>query len=216
MRPTAVGLAFARRELQTQPVPMTNLMAQISAVATAIIAVVLCAFLVVALPVLWQLRKAYQRVNGLLDRVYADLTPIIRNTATISDNVVQVTNTIRGDIRNVSTTIETVNQSVRDALASTEQHVQDFNALLAVAQEEAEQLFLSTASTVRGVQRSAEALREPGGTDLASEELDATKEADDFGIQEEGDGDDSSSESAAQTRPTAPRVRPRAGNRRRA
>jgi len=195
---------------------MTNLMAQINAVATAIIAIVLCVFLVGALAALWQLRKAYQRVKGLLDRVYSDLTPIIRNTATISDNVVQVTNTIRGDIRNVSTTIETVNQTVRDALASTEERVQDFNALLAVAQEEAEQLFLSTASTVRGVQRSAEALREPDGTDRASEELDAATEADDFGIQEEGDGDDSSSESAAQTRPAAPRVRPRTGNRRRA
>jgi uncharacterized protein YoxC len=153
-------------------------------------------------------------VKGLLDRVYADLTPLIRNTTTISDNVVQVTNTIRDDIRNVSTTIETVNKTMRDAMASTEQRVQDFNALLAVAQEEAEQLFLSTASTVRGVQRSAEALRDPDGTDLASEELDAAIEPDDF--QEEGDGDDSSSESAAQTRPTAPRVRPRAGNRRRA
>jgi uncharacterized protein YoxC len=171
-------------------------------------------FLVGALAALWQLRKAYQRVKGLLDRVYADLTPLIRNTTTISDNVVQVTNTIRDDIRNVSTTIETVNKTMRDAMASTEQRVQDFNALLAVAQEEAEQLFLSTASTVRGVQRSAEALRDPDGTDLASEELDAAIEPDDF--QEEGDGDDSSSESAAQTRPTAPRVRPRAGNRRRA
>jgi uncharacterized protein YoxC len=195
---------------------MINLMAQINAVATAIIAVVLCVFLVGALAALWQLRKAYQRVKGLLDRVYADLTPLIRNTTTISDNVVQVTNTIRDDIRNVSTTIETVNKTMRDAMASTEQRVQDFNALLAVAQEEAEQLFLSTASTVRGVQRSAEALRDPDGTDLASEELDAEIEPDDFGIQEEGDGDDSSSESAAQTRPTAPRVRPRAGNRRRA
>ncbi|HEY7395508.1 MAG TPA: DUF948 domain-containing protein [Gemmatimonadaceae bacterium] len=194
--------------------PMINLMAQINAVATAIIAVVLCVFLVGALAALWQLRKAYQRVKGLLDRVYADLTPLIRNTTTISDNVVQVTNTIRDDIRNVSTTIETVNKTMRDAMASTEQRVQDFNALLAVAQEEAEQLFLSTASTVRGVQRSAEALRDPDGTDLASEELDAAIEPDDF--QEEGDGDDSSSESAAQTRPTAPRVRPRAGNRRRA
>src|SRR5262249_20897778 len=153
------------RELHTQPVPMMNLMAQINAVATAIIAIVLCVFLVGALVALWQLRKAYQRINGLLDRVYGDLTPIIRNTATISDNVVQVTNTIRGDIRNVSTTIETVNKTVRDALASTEQRLQDFNALLAVAQEEAEQLFLSTASTVRGVQRSAEALRDTDGTD---------------------------------------------------
>jgi uncharacterized protein YoxC len=195
---------------------MTNLMAQITAVATAIIAIALSVLLFVALPALWQLRKAYRRVNGVLDRVYGDLTPIIRNVATISENVVEVTSSIRGDIRAVSATIESVNTGVQEALAATERRVQDFNALLAVAQEEAEQLFLSTASTVRGVQRGAEELRDPSGTDLASDELDAATPADDFGIQEEGDGDDNSAQSAAQARPTAPRVRPRAGNRRRA
>jgi len=195
---------------------MTNLMAQITAVATAIIAIALSILLVVALPALWQLRNAYRRLNGVLDRVYGDLTPIIRNVATISDNVVEFTTSIHADIRAVSATIESVNAKVRDALEATERHVQDFNALIDVAQDEAEQLFVSTASTVRGVQRGAEALGESSGTDLASDELDAATPADDFGIQEEGDGDDNSAQSAAEARPTAPRVRPRAGNRRRA
>jgi uncharacterized protein YoxC len=195
---------------------MTNLMAQITAVATAIIAIVLSIVLIVALPALWQLRNAYRRLNGVLDRVYGDLTPIIRNVSTISENIVEVTSSIRGNVRAVSATIDSVNAQVRDALAATERHVQDFNALLDVAQDEAEQLFVSTASTVRGVQRGAEALREQRGTDLASDELDEATPADDLGNQEEGDGDDNSAQSTAQARPTAPRVRPRAGNRRRA
>jgi len=195
---------------------MTNLMAQITAVATAIIAIALSILLVVAFPALWQLRKAYRRVNGVLDRVYGDLTPIIRNVATISENIAEVTRAIHVNVRAVSATIESANAQVRDALAATERHVQDFNALLDVAQDEAEQLFVSTASTVRGVQRGAEALRDQSGTDLASDELDEAEPADDLGIQEEGDGDDNSAESTAQARPTAPRVRPRVGNRRRA
>lgn len=195
---------------------MTNLMAQITAVATVIIAIALSIFLVVALPALWQLRDAYRRVNGVLDRVYGDLTPIIRNVATISEDIAEFTSSIRADFRAVSATIESANTTVREALAATERHVQDFNALLDVAQDEAEQLFVSTASTVRGVQRGAEALRDSSGTDLASDELDEATPADDMGIQEEGDGDDNSTQSTTQARPTAPRVRPRAGNRRRA
>ena len=48
-----------------------------------------------------------------------------------------------------------------------------------------------------------------GGMELASDELDAADEADDTSTQEEGDGDDSSTESTAQALPAAPRVRPR-------
>ena len=195
---------------------MTNLMAQITAVATAIIAIAISVLLVVALPALWQLRNAYRRVNGVLDRVYGDLTPIIRNVATITQDIAEFTSSIHADFRAVSATIESANAAVRDALAATERHVQEFNALLDVAQDEAEQLFVSTASTVRGVQRGAEALRDQSGTDFASDELDEATPADDLGIQEEGDGDDNSAQSTAQARPTAPRVRPRAGNRRRA
>jgi uncharacterized protein YoxC len=195
---------------------MTNLMAQITAVATAIIAIALSILLVVALPALWQLRNAYRRLNGVLDRVYGDLTPIIRNVATISQDVAAFTSSIHADFRAVSATIESANAQVRNALAATERHVQDFNALLDVAQDEAEQLFVSTASTVRGVQRGAEALRDQSGTDLASDELDEAAPAEDLGNQEEGDGDDNSAQSTAQARPTAPRVRPRVGNRRRA
>lgn len=195
---------------------MTNLLAQINAIATAVIAIALSILLVVALPALWQLRKAYGRLNSVLDRVLGDLAPIIRNANTISENLIDVTSSIRRDIGKVSSTIDTANSRVHDALESAEQRVRELHALLTVAQDEAEELFVSTASTVRGVQRGVEALRDPSGTDLASEEPDAARAADDLAIQEEGDGDDSDSQSAAQTRPAAPRVRPRAGHRKRA
>jgi hypothetical protein len=107
----------------------------------------------------------------------------------------------------------------------------EFNALLAVVQQEAEDVFLDTPSTVRALRRGAAAFADPSSTggrsgmDLASDELDAAgserveaEAAEDFETQmaseEEGDGNDGSPESAAETLPAAPRVRPRARNKR--
>ena len=80
----------------------------------------------------------------------------------------------------------------------------EFNALLAVVQEEAEDLFVSTASTVRGVRRGAAAFRDRGGMDLASDELDAADPADELDILEEDDGYDSSTESTRAGAPSSP------------
>ena len=98
-------------------------------------------------------------------------------------------------------------------------------------QEEAEELFVSAASTVHGVRDGAASYRagskeqrlrrertsnERSGTDLASDELDAAALADAIETQEEHDGHDDNTESAAQALPAAPRVRPALADPRRA
>jgi uncharacterized protein YoxC len=194
---------------------MTITLAQVYSVATTIIALSLSVLTVVAIPALWRFRRTYRKADHLLERIYSDITPITHNVNVISENLNYLTTAIRQDIQKVSATIGDANTRVEDAMQVTERRVREFNALLAVAQEEAEHLFLSTASTMRGVRRGAEALRWRGGTDLASDELDAAGEADDLVLQEEGDGDDSSTQPSTQALPAAPRVRPRAGSRRR-
>lgn len=209
-----VGPALAPGAFPRDSSTMSTTLANISAVATTIIAIALSVLTVVALPALWRLRQAYRKLDAMLARVYADITPITNNAHAISENVNYVTTALRQDIQKVSATIDAANARVDEAMEMTERRVRDFNALLAVAQEEAEHLFVSTASTVRGVRRGADALRRDSGTEFASDELDVAGEADDSMIQEEGDGDDSDSEPAAQALP-APRVRPRPGGRRR-
>jgi len=194
---------------------MSITLAQVYSIATTVIALALSVLTVVAIPALWRFRRTYRKVDHLLERIYSDITPITHNANVISENLNYLTTAIRQDIQKVSATIDSANTRVEEALEMTERRVRDFNALLAVAQEEAEHLFLSTASTVRGVRYGAEAFRRRGGMDLASDELDAAGEADDLVLQEEGDGDDSSTQPATQALPAAPRVRPRAGNRRR-
>ncbi len=196
---------------------------QITAIASTLITLALLVLVVVAVPVAWNFRKTYKKVNHLLDRIYGDITPIMRHASSISDNIDFVTTSIRTDVQKVNATINTANERVQRALLQAEHRLNEFNALLSVVQGEAEGVFLSTASTVRGVRRGAAALHERRGTDLASDELD-TDDLDeeielatnDIEIQEEGDGHDSDAEPTAQALPAAPRVRPRSRNRRRA
>jgi uncharacterized protein YoxC len=192
----------------------------LASVATTLSLMVLALF---AVHVLWNYRKTYTKVNNLIDRLHGDLTPLLRHATSIADNVNFVTTAIRTDVQRVTDTIDIANDRVQHALLTAEQRLNEFNALLEVVQGEAEGAFVSAASTVRGVRRGAASFGARGGTDLASDELDAADLADDselddddLEIQEEDDGDDRNSESTAQALPAAPRLRPRTRNRRRA
>jgi uncharacterized protein YoxC len=198
---------------------------RIAAISNAIITIALMILAIVAVPIAWHFRTVYRKVNLLLDRVERDIAPIVRNATSITDNVNVVTTSIRTDVQKVNATINSANDRVQQAMVITEDRLNEFNALLAVVQEEAERMFLSTASTMRGVRTGAAAFRDRSGMDFASDELDPADVADaierqldgqmEIESQEEVDGDDSDSESAAQALPTAPRLRPRARRERR-
>src|SRR3954465_11610269 len=192
-----------------------SLVDQITAWATAIITITLLVLAVVAVPALWRFRRTYRRVDHLIERIYGDVNPIAHNVRDITDNINFITTAIRPDVEKVTATIDEANQRVQLAMTQTERRVKDFNALLVVVQEEAEHLFLSTASTVRGVKRGAEAFGERSGMEFASDELDPAYVAENLALQEEGDGHDRSTQSAAEALTAAPRVRPRPGTRRR-
>lgn len=188
----------------------------IADIAAAINTLALLALTIVIATIAWKLRAAYDRSMHLLEAMRSDLAPVVQQARSIGDDVKMVTRSIRADMAAVDETIAAANQKLQDAIGTTEQRVRDFNALLDVVQDEAERMFVSTASTVRGMRRGAAAFRERGGTEFASDELEAAAVADALDIQEEGDGHDGSPQSAAATLPAAPRVRPRTGQRRRA
>lgn len=189
----------------------------LSAVANLIIAVAILVIAAVAVGVALELRAAHRELQGSIDRVRSELAPVLANVRSISDDVRGMTQSVRGDVERVNETVTQVTERVQHALAVSEERLGEFNALLGVVQDEAERLFVSTASTVRGVRRGAQAFRERGGPDLASDELDAAEEADATTNQEEeDDGHDTSPEPAAPALPPGPRVRPRTGHRRRA
>jgi uncharacterized protein YoxC len=189
---------------------------QITAAASAIMTIALLALTIVAIPVAWRLRNTYRKVDHLLERIHDDITPIMANAHDITDNINFITTSIRADVEKVNATINSANERLNRAMSLSEQRVKEFNALLAIVQEEAEGLFLSTASTVRGVREGTAVFQDRSGMDFASDELDGADAADDLDLPEESNGHDSRTESPADAGPAAPRVRPRARSQRRA
>jgi uncharacterized protein YoxC len=194
---------------------------QITATASAITTLALLVLTVFAIPVAWRLRITYLKVDRLLERLHDDLAPIMSNAHDISDNVNFITTAVRTDVAKLNATINSANERMKRALAQSERRVNEFNALLSIVQQEAEGVFVSTASTVRGVRHGAATFQDRGGMDLASDELDAADEpdeADDLDTQEENDGYDSRTESPTidGASPAAPRIRPRPRRPRRA
>lgn len=182
--------------------------AQVTAAATTVIALALVALGVIALLAALDARKTSRKINALVGRLHGDLAPAIRYATSIVDNINYITRSLRHDVRLINRTVSSANDRVQEAVAATERRLNEFSALMSVVQDEAEDLFISTAATVKGVQTGAARLRNRGGMDLASDELDGEGHPD-IESEEELHGDDSAPDGSAETFP-APRVRPRA------
>ena len=127
-------------------------------VASGLMTISLLVLTVALVPAAWNFRKSYAKVSDLLDRIYGDVNPLMRHASAIADNVNYITTSVRTDVQLVNATIASANQRLQQAVALTEQRLNEFNALLAVVQQEAETMFVATASTVRGVRTGAAAL----------------------------------------------------------
>ena len=184
-------------------------------VASGLMTISLLVLTVALVPAAWNFRKSYKKISDLLDRVYADVFPLMGHASAIADNVNYITTSVRVDIQQVNQTIAHANQRLNQAIALTEERLNEFNALLKVVQHEAEEAFVSTASTVRGVRVGAAAFRDETLGASAARELDEVLDADDdLLLQQEEltDGDDSTRaiDDGTRTGSTGgPRIRPR-------
>jgi uncharacterized protein YoxC len=171
---------------------------KVTAVASGLMTVALLVLTVALVPAAWNFRKSYAKISDLLDRVYGDINPLMRHASSIADNVNYISTSVRTDVQQVNATIAAANLRLQQAVALTEQRLGEFNALLEVVQEEAEGMFIATASTVRGVRTGAAALHTEDEGALGASSP-ATEEDDD------GYDDPDQPEAGA----TRPRVRPR-------
>jgi uncharacterized protein YoxC len=171
----------------------------VTSVASALMSIALLVLTVALVPAAWNFRKSYAKISDLLDRVYGDVNPLMRHATAIADNVNYITTSVRTDVQQVNATIAAANQRLQQAVALTEQRLNEFNALLEVVQQEAESMFVATASTVRGVRTGAAALHHEDAEEAAFDAVLASEEL--------HDGYDDPDASEAGT--TRPRVRPR-------
>ena len=174
---------------------------KMTAIASGLMTVAILVLTVALVPAAWNFRKSYAKISDLLDRVYGDVNPLMRQASAIADNVNYITTSVRTDVQQVNATIAAANLRLQQAVALTETRLNEFNALLEVVQQEAESMFVATASTVRGVRTGAAALHHEG-------DLEDARAASLISPEELADGYDHDSD-ASEAGTTRPRVRPR-------
>lgn len=131
----------------------------LTSVASVVIALALIAIAIPLIPAAWNSRKTYAKVNELINRFRDDVDPVIKHTAAIADNLNYISTSVRVDVQQLNQTIAATNERLMRAAALAEERVNEFNGLLQVVQEEAESLFIHTASAVRGVHVGADTFR---------------------------------------------------------
>jgi uncharacterized protein YoxC len=180
----------------------------VTGIASGIMSITLVALTIVLAPAAWSFWKTFRKARALLDRVYGDINPLTQHANSVADNLDYITTSIRNDVQQVNATIASANRRLHQAVAQTETRLNEFNALLQVAQQEAEQAFVSTAAVVRGVRTGAATLSG------------AHERIDDDGFGGNGDGDDDEphedtlDESERRAPPRRPATRPKPQTRR--
>ena len=149
----------------------------LSGVAQIVIALALVLLGIGAVVAALGARRAYRNAQRQLEKLRVDLEPLLRGANTVGENVARISATAREEAERVQRALGVAQERAEAAARSAEGRVAELNALLDVVQEEAEELFIGTAATLRGARAGALALREqpaePTDEDISDEELEA-------------------------------------------
>jgi len=119
------------------------------------------------------------RINGAVREmrigVRQNLGPVSDRARSISDNVEFITQALRTDVERLTASVKALTDRLQLASERMEERIEEFNALMEVVQGEAEDLFLDTASTMRGVRAGARSIG-AGGRGRAPEGDEGTEE----------------------------------------
>jgi hypothetical protein len=123
------------------------------------VSVVVLILLVAIVVVLFALRKTVQELTHLLHSSYGDISAAAHSVRNVAEDVRGITQSVKTDYGAISDTVRHVNTGVRRAVRRAESRLRRLDALVSVAQEEAEEFVISSASALRGVRFGAAALR---------------------------------------------------------
>jgi len=175
---------------------------QIIGAASVIVFLVL---MVILIPAVVKFRKTAAKFESVLDHIERNIDPVTKHASSIADNIDYITTSIRADVQDLRKTLVVANEGIRDVIESSERRLHELGAVLRVVQEEAENAFVSTASTIAGVRAGAASLREDGARlaeadgDDVDEDFDALDDLDDLEDDFDDDldsGDDSDLDTA--------------------
>lgn len=136
----------------TKQIPASvGIFEKINAISTGIAAIALLLLAAGLGLAAWNFRNAYRKLSDLLDRVYGDITPLVRSANGVGEDAREIVAIVKGDVRQVQQTVAAANARLLKAVKQAEARLDEFNALIEVVQDEAESAFVGTASKMHGV-----------------------------------------------------------------
>jgi hypothetical protein len=150
----------------------------LSVAADVSIIVVAVAVVVLAVMGSFLLLRLGGAVKEMRIGVRQNLGPVSDRARTISDNVEFITQALRTDVERLNASVKSLTDRLQLASERMEERIEEFNALMEVVQTEAEDIFLDTASTMRGVRAGARSIGRAGTAARSPTELDAPDDED--------------------------------------
>lgn len=125
-----------------------------------VVSIAVLALLVAIVLMLIALRKGIQELTKLLHSSYGELSAAAHGIRNVADDVKGITGSLRGDVDDLGATVRAVNDGVRMVLKRAKRRLRRLDALVDVAQSEAEEFVVQSAATLRGLRFGASALRQ--------------------------------------------------------
>jgi hypothetical protein len=144
----------------------------LSSIAQIVIALALIGIGILTLAILLLSWKVYKKVKAAAEKLRIDVDPAVRNAIAASESARAMVATVQGNVTEISRTVSSANERIGRVVQSAETRAADLNALLDVAQQEAEELFVRTASTLRGVKAGAGELRRTAAVRAPADPMD--------------------------------------------
>jgi methyl-accepting chemotaxis protein len=131
-------------------------------IATICVAFFLLAVAVILFLILLQVHKGVVRLRKIVQDAGRGVDPILEKGRSVAENVDFISAVVRTDVEKLGRTVSEMGDRLKKASDQMERRIEEFNTLVELVQSEAEEIFVNTASTLRGVQEGAKNLGGPG------------------------------------------------------
>ena len=149
-------------------VPARDAFDYIQAGTIGLVVVILILLLMILVRVLQTVEALSKSVDPLVDKATKGLDPVLERARSVSENVDYVSHAIRRDVEGLTEALDRVRGRLDQASDRMEERIEEFNALMELVQSEAEEIFLDTASTVRGFREGTRSLSRSETRDVRS------------------------------------------------
>ena len=162
------------------------------ATAEAVSAIVVAAGLVIlfllAVFLVLQMRRLSRTLGSVAKNLERNADPVLDRARSVAENVDFIAASVRTDIQKLNESVGRITDRLNHASDRVEERVEDFNALIEVVQSEAEDIFLDTASTVRGVRAGARVLGNGEESSDVGEGIEEDEDPEDVANEDEAEG----------------------------